>query len=128
MCRVTFTILLVLTLLSLLAVSPGSHAQQLPPGVKVDVLRESPSTIPGIEKIIMKRLTLAPGAKLENFTPANNQLCVATRGEAVVTLGGKEIVRKAGQSWVEEKGVTFTIENKGKAPFVDPFFELVEKK
>lgn len=43
-------------------------------------------------------------------------------------VGGKKIIRKAGQAWVEEKGVTFSVENKGKVPFVDLFFELVEKK
>lgn len=119
---------IVLTALTAISIMPGAQAQQLPPGVKVEVLGESPSPLAGIEKVVMKRFTLAPGAKLENFTPANTQLCTARRGQAVVTMGGKEIIRKAGQMWVEAKGVTFSVENKGKDPFVDTFFELVEKK
>lgn len=126
--RPTSAILLIPTLLLSLALPPGAQAQQLPPGVKVEVLGESPSTIPGIEKIVRKRFTLAPGAKLENFTPVNTQLCTGTRGQATVVHGDKKTVHKAGQSWVEEKGVTFTIENTGKVPFVDMFFELLEKK
>lgn len=121
------TLMLFATLLAL-SLLPEVQAQQLPPGVKVEVLGDSPSTIPGIEKIVRKRFTLAPGAKLENFTPANTQLCTGTRGQATVVKGDKKSVHKAGQSWVEEKGVTFTIENTGKVPFVDMFFELVEKK
>ncbi len=41
---------------------------------------------------------------------------------------GKTYVRKAGQQWIEPKGWTFSVMNKGKVPFVDTFFELVEKK
>ena len=119
-----------MTLVGLLTVLlvPSGETQQLPPGVKVQVLGEMGSKIPGVEKIVMKRFTLDPGAKLENLTPTNTQLCTASGGEATVTMGGKTIVRKAGQAWVEEKGVTFSIENKGKRPFVDLFFELIEKK
>lgn len=126
--RLLLAIVLILTWLVPLALVPGAQAQQLPPGVKVEVLGESASTIPGIEKVVMKRFTLAPGAKLENFTPANSQLCTGTRGQATATIGDKKIVRKAGQAWVEEKGVAFSVENTGKVPFVDTFFELVEKK
>ncbi len=45
------------------------QAQGLPPGVTLEVLAEYPSTDPGIEKIVVKKFTLAPGAKLENFKP-----------------------------------------------------------
>ncbi len=64
----------ILTALVALALVPVAQAQQLPPGVKVEVLSEMPSTIPGVEKIVIKRFTLAPGAKLENFTPPNTAL------------------------------------------------------
>jgi len=45
------------------------QAQGLPPGVTLEVIAEYPSTEPGIEKIVVKKFTMAPGAKLENFKP-----------------------------------------------------------
>lgn len=72
--RVSRAILLVLTGLLVLSLAPGAPAEQLPAGVKVEVLGEMPSNIPGVEKIVMKRFTLAPGAKLENFTPTTTNL------------------------------------------------------
>lgn len=45
-----------------------AQAQGLPPGVHLEVLAEYPATEPGIEKIVVKKFTLDPGAKLENFT------------------------------------------------------------
>ena len=46
------------------------QAQGLPPGVHLEVVAEYPSTDPSIEKIVIKKFTLDPGAKLENFTPS----------------------------------------------------------
>ncbi|MFQ5947014.1 MAG: hypothetical protein ACE5NC_12345 [Anaerolineae bacterium] len=52
----------------------GQAQAQLPPGVHLEVIAEYPSTEPGIEKIVVKKFTLDPGAKLENFTPQYTQL------------------------------------------------------
>ena len=126
--RTAQAIVLFLGVLLALTIAPWAQAQQLPPGAKEEVLGESPSSIPGIEKIVMKRFTLDPGAKLVNFTLEHTDFCVGYQGEATVTVGDKKIVRKAGHAWVAPKGVTFTMENAGTVPFVDIFFELIEKK
>ena len=58
-----------LVVLGLSAVVGHVQAQGLPPGIHVEVLAEYPSTDPNIAKIVVKKFTVDPGAKLENFTP-----------------------------------------------------------
>ena len=43
-------------------------AMELPPGVTFKVLAQFPSKIPGIARVELQELTLAPGAKWENIT------------------------------------------------------------
>ena len=122
--RITF--LLGMVLLFILFVPSGVLAQQLPPGVKLEVVKEYPPSIfPGAKSVKQIRFTLAPGAKLENFAPPGIHFCTGVRGEATVVVQGKTIVRKAGQQWIEEKGMPFTITNNGTVPFVDDFFQVV---
>ncbi|MBI1893162.1 MAG: hypothetical protein HYS14_03500 [Candidatus Rokubacteria bacterium] len=60
---------MVLTAGILMMLGGDAGAQGLPPGVHLEVVAEYPSSEPGIEKIVVKKFTLDPGAKLENFTP-----------------------------------------------------------
>ncbi len=101
-------------------------AQQLPPGVKLQVVKEFPaSLVHGAKSIKQLLFTLEPGAKLDKFTPPGVHFCNALAGEAKVVLQGKTIIRKAGQQWVEEKGVPFSIVNEGSVSFVDSFIQII---
>jgi len=120
------TWLLGVALLATIFVSSGLLAQQLPPGVKMEVLKEyPPSVFPGAKSVKRLRFTLAPGAKVENFVPPGIHFCMAAQGEATVVVQGKTVVRKAGQQWIEEKGVPFSMVNNGTVPFVDEFFQVI---
>ncbi len=105
------------------------QAQGLPPGAHLEVVAEYPSTDPGIEKIVINKFTLDPGAKVEDFTPSVAGLCIGAQGEGtVVTADGKTVIRKAGQTWTEPKGIPFTMSNKGTIPFVDIFVNRIPRK
>jgi hypothetical protein len=103
--------------------------QGLPPGVHHETVAEYPSADPGIEKVVIKKFTLDPGAKEENFTADLDNLCTGAQGETtVVAKDGKKLVRKAGQVWIERKGESFSFYNNGKVPWVDIFVTRIPKK
>ena len=113
-------------LLAMLTAAPIS-SQQLPPGVKVQVVKQfSPSFFPGAKSVTQILFMLDPGARLDDFSPPGISVCNGLAGEAKVTFkDGKTVIRKAGTQWLEEKGVPFSIVNEGKVTFVDSFFQIV---
>jgi hypothetical protein len=103
--------------------------QGSPPGVHHETVAEYPSADPGIEKVVIKRFILDPGAKEENFTPDLDNHCTAGQGEAmVVAKDGTKYMHKAGDVWIERKGETQSIYNNGKVPYVDIFVTRIPKK
>lgn len=114
-------------LLAFLTASPISSQMKLPPGVKVQVVKQfSPSFYPGAKSVTQILFTLEPGAKLENFSPPGLHICNGLAGEAKVTFkDGTTVIRKAGTMWLEKKGVPWTIVNEGKVTFVDSFLQIV---
>ncbi len=122
-----FTCLIGATMLLAMLTAAPISSQQLPPGVKVQVVKQfSPSFFPGSKSVTQIMLLLEPGARLEDFSPPGISICTGLAGEAKVTFkGGKTVIRKAGTQWIEKKGETFTIVNNGKVTFVDSFFQIV---
>jgi hypothetical protein len=39
-------------------------------------------------------------------------------------MGGKTVVRRAGDQWTEPKGLAMFLKNNGKVPYVDKTFEI----
>ena len=54
-------------IMAFLVLPVQAWAAGLPEGVMVDVVATYASDMPGVEKVELKKVTLAPGAKLENF-------------------------------------------------------------
>ncbi len=122
-----FTCLIGATMLLAMLTAAPISSQQLPPGVKVQMVRQfSPSVMPGAKSVTQFLFTLEPGARLDDFTPPGLSLCNGLAGAAKVTFkDGKTVIRKAGDQWIEEKGVPFSMVNEGKVTFVDSFFQIV---
>lgn len=57
-----------------LSVPAPTWAQDLPEGIKVDLVAEYPSTAPGIEKIQLMKFTFQPGAIIKNMKEAHTAL------------------------------------------------------
>jgi hypothetical protein len=113
-------------------VSPGlvdpAVGQGSPPGVHHETVAEYPSADPGIEKVLIRKFTLDPGAKEENFTPEFDNQCTGGQGEAtIVAKDGTTYMHKAGTIWIERKGETQSIYNNGKVPYVDIFVTRIPK-
>ena len=123
---------MVLTLgLSLAPVGGQALAQELPPGVTVEVLADYGSPgIPGVANVRLIRFTMEPGAKIENFTVGTTNYCDASKGEITAVIeNGPTLILGAGSRWVEPKGLVYKLlRNDGDVPFVDLIIEITHAK
>lgn len=117
--------ILAILFLSLL-IPTQSKAQDLPEGITFEVVKEYPaSSIPGAKSVKLMLATFAPGAKLENFTNPTVNICTGLTGELRVVFPNKgTTMRRAGEQWIEEKGVTMSLYNDGDVTFVDSFIMI----
>jgi len=118
-----------LALLACLGGAPQALAGEIAPGVTFDVLKEhDASLIPGVTKIVESILIMQPGAKLNmpKGTESMN-ICTAMLGQVTVTMGGKTVVRRAGDQWTEPKETPMFLHNTGKIPYVDKTFQIFFK-
>ena len=113
--------------LSLAPVGWQASAQQLPPGVTMEVLADYGSPgIPGVAKIRLMRLTMDPGTKLENVPVNTTNYCETASGTITAVIeNGPTLILGPGSRWTEPKGLVYTVlRNDGDVPFVDVFIEI----
>ncbi len=117
---------LVAILVVILPVS-GVWAEMLPEGVTMVVLKESPAShLPGVAKVRLVELRIAPDAKWMNYTIPDSGFCTVLQGHLTVEVGGKTITRFPGETWVMKKGPTVNIYNRGKVENVESMLLLIE--
>ena len=105
---------------------PQALAEEIAPGITYEVLKEhDASLLPGVTKIIESIFIMQPGTKIDfpDGSPSMN-ICTSMLGEITVTMGGKTVVRRAGEQWTEPKGVPMALHNTGNVPYVDKTFEI----
>ena len=118
---------LVAILVLVLPVS-GVWAETLPEGVTMVVLKESPAShLPGVVKVRLVELRMAPGTKWMNHTIANSGFCTSLQGTITVEVGGKTNTRFPGESWVMKKGKTVNLYNRGTVEHVERMWLMIEK-
>lgn len=113
--------------LSLAPVGSQALAQGLPPGVTVEVLADyGDPGIPGVANVRLKRLTIQPGAKIENLPIKTTNYCRVVGGAVTaVRADGSTLILGPGSRWVEPKGLVYKVlRNDGDVPFVDVFLEI----
>jgi hypothetical protein len=104
---------------------PQALAEEIAPGITYDVLKEhDASLIPGATKIIESIFIMQPGTKIEFPASEAMHICTSMLGEITVTMGGKTLMRRAGDQWTEPKGASMTLHNTGNVPYVDKTFEI----
>lgn len=98
-------------------------------GVTIEVLAEYPSKTPGVEKVLFRRMTLAPGATWSFTVPAQS-LCHATAGELEVMdkTTGKTMVFKVGDRWDTSPGHEVTLTNHGSVDHQHEFYTMIVAK
>ncbi len=118
---------LVAILVLILPVS-GVWAEILPEGVTMVVLKESPAShLPGVAKVRLVELRMAPGTKWMNYTIPDSGFCTVLQGHLTVEVGGKTITRFVGDTWVMKKGPTVNMYNRGTVEHVTRMWLLIEK-
>ena len=105
---------------------PQALAEEIAPGITYEVLKEhDASLLPGVTKIIETIFIMQPGTSIDfpdGFSSMN--ICTVMLGQVTVTMGGKTVVRRAGDQWTEPKGLAMALENTGNVPYVDKTFEI----
>jgi hypothetical protein len=113
-------------LLGCLTILPQAFAEEIAPGITYEVLKEhDASLLPGVTKIVESIFIIQPGASIDfpEGSPSMN-ICTAMLGQVTVTMGGKTVVRRAGDQWTEPKDLAMFLKNNGKVPYVDKTFEI----
>jgi hypothetical protein len=117
--------IIALGLLVCLGGMPQALAEEIAPGITYDILKEhDASLIPGATKIVESIFIMQPGTKMELPASPSMNICTAMLGELTVTMGGKTIVRRAGDQWTEPKGASMILHSTGNVPYVDKTFEI----
>ncbi len=113
---------------ALLAVTNKGWAG-VPEGVIIDAIVEYPSEIPGLEKILFRKITLKPGASWSLAVPEQS-VCQGVKGvlEVVNKTTGKIAVFNAGDCWSTGPGHEVTLSNPGAADREHLFYTLFGKK
>ncbi len=119
---------LVAILVLILPVSGIWAAEMLPEGVTMVVLKESPAShLPGVAKVRLVELRIAPGTKWMNHTISDSDFCTALQGTITIEVGDKTITRFPGETWVMKKGPTVNVYYRGTVEHVKRMWLLIEK-
>ncbi len=99
-------------------------------GIDVKVVAEWPVDIPGVEKVLLRRVEFQPGASLTDFEMKFIDFCNATQGEWMIKnlSTGETALHTAGSRWrMPPKGTKVNITNTGNIPAVQFVYRLIEK-
>ncbi len=117
--------IITLGLLVCLGGVPQALAEELAPGITYEVLKEhDASLLPGVSKIVESIFIMQPGTKIDFPASEAMHICTSMLGEITVTMGGKTLMRRAGDQWTEPKGASMTLHNTGNVPYIDKTFEI----
>ena len=104
---------------------PQALAEEIAPGITYEVLKEhDASLLPGVTKIVESIFIMQPGTKIDFPASPSTNICTSMLGQVTVTMGGKTVVRRAGDQWTEPKGASMALHNTGNVPYVDKTFEI----
>ena len=115
--------------IAFLAVPGTGQAGGLPEGVTVELIAEYTSKTPGVEKILLRKIVMKPGASW-TFTETAQSLCQGTKGELEVVdhTSGKTFNYKAGERWDTTADHELTLTNRGTVDHEHLFYTMVVAK
>ncbi len=104
---------------------PQVLAEEIAPGITYEVLKEhDASLLPGVTKIVESIFIMQPGTKIDFPASPSTNICTSMLGQVTVVMGGKTVMRRAGDQWTEPKGASMALHNTGTVPYVDKTFEI----
>ena len=114
----------------LLFLPAQGRSQDVAEGVSVVVISEVDVDSPGIEKVLLMKVTMQPGKAWEDVPLDNLEFCHLTEGSYTIVVHDLEITNTytVGARWFNRKGWTISLYNKGDVPAVQWVYQIVEKK
>ncbi len=130
MLRISSLLISTAFLAAVLLIAPSKgRAAELPEGVKVQTVAEYSVDVSGLQKVVMRKIILEPGATWE-VTVNDQVFCNVTQGSILVVdhEAGSSALYTTGSRWAPVKGNTVTISNPGDETHVHWVYALIEKK
>ena len=129
MLRISSLLISTAFLAAVLLIAPSKGWAAEPEGVTYQTVAEYSVDVSGLEKVMMNKLILEPGAMWE-FTVNNQVFCNVTQGSILVVdhEAGSSTLYTTGSRWAPTKGNTVTISNPGDETHVHWIYALIEKK
>lgn len=103
----------------------GSALAQEPKGVKVKVIKETGSLIPGFPKVQLVEAAFQPGGVLPTEAMKSAMICECTLGALEVTQDGKTFTANKGHIWTCKVGTVEGAANKGATAAIMRIFVLL---
>lgn len=110
-------------------VAPDALSEELPEGIKVNVIAEYKSRVPNIETVRLVRVLMEPGSAFENVEIKNEEYCELKQGTLTHTnhATGATNVFTAGARWAPPKGDRHTVTSTGDEVAEMWVYQLIEK-
>jgi hypothetical protein len=108
---------------------PSKGWAGMPEGVIIDAIAEYPSEVPGLEKIVLRKITLKPGSSW-SLTVPEQSVCQGIKGvlQVVNKTTGKIAIFNVGDRWSTVPGHEVTLNNHGTIDHESLFYTLIRKK
>ena len=106
-----------------------ANAEELPEGIKVNIVPEYASRLPTLEKMRYVKVVLQPGAAFDNILIVHEEYCRLSQGQLTHTnhTTGITTVFSVGSLWAPPKGDRHTVTNTGQDVAIMWVYQLIEK-
>jgi len=119
----------ILFFLMLLPLARDANSQMVAEGVKMTVIAEYPTTVPGLKIVRLIRIDYEPGATLPVSLLHSDEFCTVTQGALSVVDQGKGTtnVYSVGGRWSFQKGTRSMSTNISDGPATMWVYQLIGK-
>ena len=106
-----------------------ANAEELPEGIKVNIVAEYASRLPTLEKVRYVKVVLQPGASFDNIIVVHEEYCRLSQGQLTHTNHETKAtnVYTVGSAWAPPKGDRVTVTNTGDDVAIMWVYQLIEK-
>jgi len=127
--RITSIAARILGAIAVLIAINTANAEELPDGVKVNLIAEYLSRVPTIEKVRYVKVVFQPGAKFDKVVVKHEEYCRLSQGQLTHTNHETGItdVFTVGSLWSPPKGDHHTVTNTGDDIAIMWVYQLIEK-
>lgn len=115
--------------IAVLLIIGAANADELPEGIKVNLIAEYASQVPTLEKVRLVKVVMQPGAAFNDIVVKNEEYCRLSQGRLTRTnhtLGVTNVLG-VGAFWAPRKGDRHTVTNTGEDVAIMWVYQIIEK-